>query len=101
MNNDAWCEFIELEEFLEKLGASHLLENIEITDNEIRLSETFYSRNYQPSIKRQIAAVLAVLGEYQLANKVHRLQWMDLSPRGEKITNSILKKFGFSKHAAV
>jgi hypothetical protein len=101
MNNDAWCEFGELAKFLEKLEASYLLENIEVTEKEIRLSDTFYSRTYQPSIKRQIAAVLAVLGEYQLADNVHRLQWMDLSPRGEKITNSILKKFGFSKHAAV
>ena len=100
MDNDAWCTSQEMIEYLDSIGESELLDNLILSNTNILLSDLYHSRNYTPSIRRQIASVLAALGEYDLANSVHTITWVDLSPRGDKISNGIIKRFGyFERHA--
>ena len=99
MNGKPWCSIEELREYLNSIEQPELLNNLDFTGSRIVLSAT-YRYDYAPSIKRQVASVLAVLGEYELANSVHKITWGDLSPAGEKVSLQIIQRFGnFEKHA--
>lgn len=93
MKKEPWCSFDELKNYLTQIDQEVLLDNVTTEDDGYKLSDIYFKESYDPSIRMQIAAIFSVLGEYVEANKVHELQWSDLSPRGDNITNRILKKF--------
>ncbi|EGQ7791240.1 MULTISPECIES: hypothetical protein [Vibrio] len=88
------ASFIEIQEFLKKHGQDHILENI--VKNESDDSYVLCSRNNlekHPSRKYQIACVLTLLGEYELASKLYPLDWKNLSRFGDSLGNALLKEF--------
>ena len=46
-----------------------------------------------PSVVIQIASILAVLGEFELADHVYKLEWKILGPGYDKKANGILQRF--------
>lgn len=95
MAMNSLCDWEDLKAFLEKLNESDLLEYIERDKNGYKPSALFYSREIdrQPSIKMQVAAMLAVLGSFGEAEKIHKLRWENLGPAYDKLTNGILRQF--------
>lgn len=89
------CGYDELKQYLDNIDETHLLNNIEKSGDGYVLSTTYENRknDYPLSIIMQVAAVLAVLGEFEKAETVHRLSWENLSPSYDKVANGIIKRF--------
>lgn len=95
MSMNSLCSWEELESYLEKLDESDLLDYIDRGGRLYKPSSLFYSREIerQPSVKMQVAAMLAVLGSFEEAEKIHKLRWENLGPAYDKLTNGILREF--------
>lgn len=95
MKTEALCSYEELKDYLVKIDEVVLLSYIEEKDGGYVLSGDFYSSGVesQPSVIMQIASMLAVLGEFELADQVHKLEWRHLSNAYDKKANGILQRF--------
>jgi hypothetical protein len=70
-----------------------LLTYVHENNGRFDLVEERFQRVVLPSVKYQIACLFMVLGEYTIADEVHRPRWSDLSAWGDKVGNNLLKHF--------
>ena len=87
------CTFEELKDYLKEADSLDLLDYIKEIDGKYILNENKIKNVSWSSGRLQIAAMFMVLGEYNIAEKVHSLDWAELSGKGDKVANGILKKF--------
>lgn len=89
------CDIGQLERYLFDIGESEILEYIAEESGAYALSDKFYSRNIGqiPSIKLQLAACFAVLGQPEIADKLAPLSWAILSREYDKVANGIVSEF--------
>jgi hypothetical protein len=95
MGAQALCRFSDLKSYLTEIEELDLLENIESEGDRYGVSQTYREReaNYAKSIRLQVAAMLAVLGEFERAEAVHKIAWEILSPSYDKVANGIIQRF--------
>ncbi len=87
------CSYPDLRAYLDAKGQEHLLDYVREHNGRYELVAEKYQRVRLPSVKYQIACVFMLLGEYSIAEEIHRLKWSDLSSWGDKIGNDLLKQF--------
>ncbi|MCG7639685.1 hypothetical protein F0261_17920 [Alteromonas sp. 07-89-2] len=89
------CDIGQLERYLFNIGESEILEYITEESDAYVLSDEFYSRNIDQitSIKLQLAACFAVLGQPEIADKLAPLSWEILSREYDKVANGIVSEF--------
>jgi hypothetical protein len=86
------CSYGELRDYLKSVGEDHLLKYVREINGRFELVDEFRKVRL-PSMQYQIACVFMLLGEYTVAEEVHRLRWSHLSAWGDKVGNNLLKHF--------
>ncbi|OJF70350.1 hypothetical protein BK026_17080 [Alteromonas sp. V450] len=94
-NSQKLCDLDQLKEYLHTINEPELLQYISEDNGSFALSEKYYSSNVGrfPSIKLQLAACLAVLGEPTKADNLAPLSWGILNRGYDKVANGIISEF--------
>lgn len=94
MDGHGLSDLATVREYLTRIGEERLLKYVrESGDGRYELAADLYAEVKAPSVKYQVACVFMVIGEYSIAQQIHRLDWSDLSPFGDKVGNNLLKHF--------
>ncbi len=83
----------EVREYLRRVGKDGLLKCVRANKGRYELVADQYDTIKLPSVRYQVACILMVLGEYAIAEDIHRPRWSNLSTFGDKVGNSLLKHF--------
>jgi len=92
-NKKPWVKLENLKKYLGEINELELLAYVKESGDGFSLDEQKFSQVTLTSTFIQIATIFAVLGEFDTANKVHKIDWETLSPSGDKVANGILKEF--------
>jgi hypothetical protein len=94
MDGHGLSDLTTVREYLTRVGEEWLLKYVrERGDGRYELATDLYAEIKLPSVRYQVACIFMILGEYTIAEQIHRLDWADLSPFGDKVGNNLLKQF--------